>query len=81
MIPRLVIRVCGFDMSVNWAIWDGDLASKRDWFVDMVWLLIGTRSCDSIRVLRWAIVMLGLSICNRSIPSRLRILINILSWG
>lgn len=75
MIPSDEIRVWGLDMSVNW---DGDLEMSKDWFVERVWLWIGTLSWDWIRVLSWEIVMLGLSICNRSNPSLLLILINML---
>lgn len=75
---REEISVWGLDMSVNWEIWGRVLASRRFWLVERVWLWIGTRSWDSIKVLSWAIVMFGLSIVTRSNPSLLRILIIIL---
>lgn len=37
-IPSDVIRVCGFDMSVNREISVEVLARSKDWFVDKNWL-------------------------------------------
>ena len=66
-------RVLGFDMSVNWRRSGGDLARRRFWLVERVWLWIGIWSWFWIRVLNWEIVMFGLSIETRSSPSLLRI--------
>ena len=66
-------RVLGFDMSVNWRRSVGDLARRRFWLVERVWLWIGIWSWFWIRVLNWEIVMFGLSIETRSSPSLLRI--------
>ena len=65
-------RVSGLDMSVNLRRSAGDLAKRRFWLVERVWLRIGIWSWFWIRVLRWEIVMFGLSMETRSSPSRLR---------
>lgn len=64
--------VFGLAMSVNWRRSEGDLANKRFWLVDRVWLSTGIRSCDWIRVLSCATVTCALSTVTRSRPSLLR---------
>ena len=65
--------VSGLDMSVNLRRSEGDLAKRRLWLVERVWLRIGIRSWFWIRVLSWETVMFGLSMETRSSPSLLRI--------
>jgi len=65
--------VSGLDMSVNLRRSEGDLAKRRLWLVERVWLRIGIWSWFWIRVLSWETVMFVLSMETRSSPSLLRI--------
>lgn len=62
----------GLAMSVNWRRSEGDLANKRFWLVDRVWLSTGIRSCDWIMVFSSATVTCAPSTVTRSRPSLLR---------